>query len=115
MDTPVDLWNGLPQDIGYIVVEFVSDVDSYGYLNCVCHNWQIKPDEFAYQRMCTHIYTKQSLKKSINFEKWGCARTMLIRRPRLRTNGFYSLRTTYSKPPVNDAFWEEKKREFNEV
>jgi hypothetical protein len=111
----IDLWLHLPVDVGNMVIEYVSDIDSYGYLHCISHGWPVKPNEDAYKKMCISIYTCQSLKKQINFEYWGSGRNMLIKRPRLRTNGFYSLRTTYSKPPVNDAFWEDKKREFNEV
>ena len=40
---------------------------------------------------------------------------MLSFRPRVRLNGFYSLLTAYWKPPNNDAFWEERRREFIEV
>ena len=111
----VNMWNYLPQDVANIVVEFVFDIDCYGYLHCVSLSWPIKPNEAAYRNMCSLIYMSQSLKKTINFEKWGGAKQMLMDRPRLRTNGFYSLKTTYSRPPINDAFWEEKRREFNEV
>jgi hypothetical protein len=33
----------------------------------------------------------------------------------VRLNGFYCLLTAYWKPPNNDAFWEERRREFIEV
>lgn len=112
---PINLWLLLPVDVGDMVIEYISDVDTYGYLHCISPGWPIMPNEDAYKRICIYIFSCQSLKKQINVEKWGSAKNMLINRPRLRTNGFYSLKTTYSKPPVNDAFWEEKKREFNEV
>ena len=38
-----------------------------------------------------------------------------VLRPRIRTNGFYCLRTLYSRAPSNDSFWEEKITQSVEV
>ena len=86
-----------------------------GYLNAISTEWVIHADELIYQEVATRIYLSQTDKKLLNVHKWGTWLNMLKNRPRLRTNGFYSLRTSYWKPPCNDAFWEEKKREFTEV
>jgi F-box only protein C-terminal region len=40
---------------------------------------------------------------------------ILVFRPRIRTNGFYCLRTLYSRAPSNDSFWEEKITQSVEV
>ena len=40
---------------------------------------------------------------------------MLLERPRLRTNGFYTLSTLYSRAPSQDYFWEEKRTKSVEV
>ena len=46
------------------------------------------------------------------FSSW---RHMALARPRLRLNGFYSIRSVYSKAPCNDNFWEPKKTKSVEV
>lgn len=51
----------------------------------------------------------------IQVENWLTWRNMLVYRPRLRTNGFYTLRTKYSKGYCNDNFWEEKQYKSIEV
>jgi hypothetical protein len=111
----LNFWFDLPREVGDIVVEYIEDIDTLGYLNMICHMWPIIPNQFAYATSCRRIYGQQSVKKIVNVQNWGNWRNMLILRPRLRTNGFYSLRTSYFKPPVNDAFWEEKLHEFHEV
>lgn len=109
------MWNFLPRDVGRIVCIMLGDVDMLGYLKVISKEWVIYGDEQIYQEVATRIYLSQTDKKLLNVHKWGSWLDMLIRRPRLRTNGFYSLRTSYWKPPCNDAFWEEKKVEYTEV
>ena len=111
----INLWNQLPRDVGRIICIFLGDVDMLGYLQGISKEWVIFGDELIYRDVATRIYLSQSDKKVINVSKWGSWREMLINRPRVRTNGFYCLRTSYWKPPCNDAFWEERKREFIEV
>lgn len=102
-------------EVAEIVMEFLEDADMCGYLNCVSKDWVIKPTERTYSRLCHFIYLNQTERKLLNLDHWISWRNMLVNRPRVRTNGFYWLRTSYWKPPVNDRFWEEKRREFIEV
>eukprot|EP01041_Mallomonas_annulata_P011273 gene11273-23586_t len=108
-------WWKLPVDIAERVLEILCDVDMLGYLNCIAKRLTLRPTETTYKFLCKYIYLQQSIKKVLNVSNWGSWKHMLIYRPRVRTNGLYSLRTSYWKPPNNDAFWEEKKREFIEV
>jgi hypothetical protein len=112
---PTDMWNFLPRDVGRIICLLLGDVDMLGYLLQIAKEWVIFGDEQIYQELATRVYLSQTNKKLLNVHKWGNWLGMLMHRPRIRTNGFYSLRTSYWKPPCNDAFWEEKKREFTEV
>lgn len=111
----INMWNYLPRDVGRIVCLILGDVDMLGYLKVISKEWVIYGDEQIYQEVATRIYLSQTDKKLLNVHKWGSWLDMLIHRPRLRTNGFYSLRTSYWKPPCNDAFWEDKKVEHTEV
>ncbi len=109
------IWSYFLTDVAEIVLEFLDDVDMCGYLNCVAKAWTIRPTERTYSRLCHRIYLRQTEKKTINLHQWMTWRTMLICRSRLRTNGFYWLRTSYWKPPVNDRFWEDRIHEYIEV
>jgi hypothetical protein len=110
-----NMWCDLPTDVGAIVCEYL-EVDYCGYMLMISKLWSILPTEALYRRFCYQIFQSQTAKKILNLNNWGGSwRTMLISRPRLRTNGIYSLRTSYSKPPVNDRFWEEKISEFSET
>ena len=51
----------------------------------------------------------------LTLNKFPSWRHMAILRPRLRLNGFYSIRTVYSRAPCNDNFWEPKKTKSVEV
>jgi len=108
-------WRFLPYDIAYIIINFLGDTDMLGYLPQISKFTPFTPADFHYQNQCLKIYTKQCAKKIVNLSLWGSWRHMLANRPRLRTNGFYSIRMSYWKPPNNDAFWEERRREFIEV
>ena len=110
----INLWCSLPSDIGHLISMFV-DIDCCGYLYMISKQWTILPNEETYRSLCFYIFLSQSSMKKMNVLKWGTWKNMLILRPRLRTNGIYTLRTLYSKPPVNDRFWEEKIREFPEA
>lgn len=112
---PANMWNYLPREVGRVVCLLLGDVDMLGYLLCVSREWVIFGDEKIYEEVASRVYLSQTDKKLLNVSKWGSWREMLVYRPRIRTNGFYSLRTSYFKPPCNDAFWEEKKYEYTEV
>jgi len=115
MEVAISKWCTLPVEIADLIMSFICDPDMFGYLHMVSKLNVLVPSERMYEILCRTIYTKQSFNKTVLSSNWGSWRGMLIRRPRLRTNGLYSLRTSYWKPPCNDAFWEEKKREFIEV
>lgn len=108
-------WHLLPQVIVDDILCFLGDPDSLGYL-CIASCSTFQPSEKVYRYFCDQIYPRQVAKKGLyRLDRWVTWRNMLVNRPRLRTNGFYTLRTKFSKPYCNDAFWEEKRNEFIEV
>ena len=109
------IWNQIPYGISERILEILCDIDTIGYLHQVSKHFFLIPKDEIYHIICKYIYTSQSYKKTINLLNWGTWRNMCINRSRIRTNGFYSLRMSYWKPPNNDAFWEEKRTEFIEV
>lgn len=111
---PINMWCLIPSDLSPLICQYL-DVDSCGYLYMISKQWSILPTEEVYKRLCYYIFISQTKLKKINVNNWGSWKNMLIYRPRIRTNGIYSLRTSYWKPPVNDRFWEEKIREFPEA
>lgn len=111
-----DMWTFLPRDVSRLICSLLGDVDMLGYLFSVSKEWPVTPDEALCREVALRIYSSQAKKKSLmKVEKWGGWKKMLMRRPRLRMNGFYSLCTKYRKPPCNDAFWNEKILEYPEV
>jgi len=101
-------WFTVPVEISDMILSFLGDIDMCGYLPMIAKETAIIPSETVYELLCRQVYLRQSSKKLINVSNWGSWRNMLIFRPRLRTNGFYSIRTSFWKAPCNDAFWEEK-------
>lgn len=112
-DAELNMWFHLPQVLQDRILIILLDVDILGVLCCVSKsNTFLRPSPLVYKRVCEHIYPGQTKKKALSAEKWkGSYRMMLLHRPRLRLNGFYSLRTTFTKAPCNDAFWEERRVE----
>ena len=110
-----NMWTYLPRDVGRIICIFLGNIDMLGYLLRISKEWVIFGDEQIHQEFATRVYSGQTNKKLLKVQKWGSWLEMLIHRARIRTNGFYALRTSYCKPPCNDAFWEEKKLEYTEV
>jgi hypothetical protein len=108
-------WIHFLPELGSIVMEYVDEPDSFGYLCMISKEWKIRPDERSFERLCARIYLAQTARKRLELSVWRSWKNMLVFRPRVRTNGFYWLRTSSWKPPVNDRFWEEKLREFQEV
>lgn len=107
-------WGQLPFELVDKVLCFVGDPDMLGILRIASRN-TFQPSEAVYRFVSEYIYLRQCAKKRLIVGNWGSWKNMLINRPRIRTNGFYTLRTSFTKAPCNDAFWEEKKREFIEV
>jgi len=108
-------WFALPRDVALRVLLILQDADACGYLTCVARRHPFLPSEDTFKSICESIYLRQTSKKKLILENWQSWKRMLIYRPRLRTNGFYCLRTIFSKPPSHDAFWEEKRHEFIEL
>ena len=109
------LWFHLPSDIQYHVTSYlISSPDLFGVLEMLSKNG-LKSHPNHYYECCKYFYLDQCVKKTLNKDVWGSWMNMLKNRHRLRTNGFYSLSTSYWKPPSNDAFWEDRRHEFIEV
>lgn len=107
-------WQYLPEVVVDRILCYLGDPDSCGYLLMTSKS-TFRPSERVYHYLCELIYPRQTVKKAVVLERWKTWKNMLVHRPRLRTNGFYTLRTTYSKQHCNDAFWEEKSSESIEV
>lgn len=106
-------WIHLPQVIVDIILVYVGDIDTCALLKLTSKT-VFQPSEVVYQFLCYYIYLQQTIKQTCQlnhrFPTWY---TMILHRPRVRTNGFYTLRTTYTKTYNNDAFWEEK--QYNSI
>ena len=105
-------WYQLSQELVDCIFSYIGtdDVDAVGTVYLLSKTPVFQPSFHTFRRLCKDIYFNQtgnivSDNAYLRFNGW---RNMLILRPRVRTNGFYSLRTVYSKAPSNDAFWEEK-------
>jgi hypothetical protein len=107
------VWEKLPECISTHVFEFL-DIDDTGTCRLISTKWSILASEENFKKYCETVYFSQSLKSIMNVAKYGSYERMLINRPRLRTNGHYILRTSYFRPPNNDAFWEERRSEMIE-
>jgi hypothetical protein len=99
----------LPPEITIKILQILLDPDMCGYLCCVAKTNPFKPPEAVYRSLCEKIYTNQTRRKQLVVENWVSWRNMLVFRPRLRTNGYYCLRTLFTRAPCHDNFWEEKK------
>lgn len=107
-------WIRLPNELTDRILMYVGDPDMCGYL-LMASKSVFQPREHIYRYLCEAIYPRQTVKKTAHLEKWTSWKHMLVQRHRLRTNGLYSLRTMFTKPHCNDAFWEEKNHESIEV
>lgn len=100
-------WLNLPQELTDEIHYFIGDADMVGYLR-MTSKATFHPSEEVFKFLCGLIYPKQTAKKRLIVENWRKWENMLKYRPRVRTNGFYSLCTIATKPPCNDKFWEER-------
>jgi len=107
-------WHTLPYEMVDRILMFLGDIDMMGYL-AITSRTTFQPSEVVYEYLCRITYPMQTAKKTLQVENWLNWKNMLIHRPRLRTNGFYTLRTMYSKGYCNDNFWEEKQYKSVEV
>lgn len=107
-------WIHLPVELLDKILFFLGDPDMFGYL-AMASKSVFHPNERCFRFLCELIYSRQTARGALGLGKWSSWRSMLIHRPRLRTNGFYSLRTTFTKQHCHDAFWEEQIHECIEV
>jgi len=104
-------WYLLPNELADIILEILGCPDMLGIIMCVARSNPFRPSQYVYKQIVENIYPKQfgSATLKINLRNWGGSwKTMLIHRPRIRTNGFYTLKTLYTKPPTNDSFDDPK-------
>lgn len=112
---PPSPWTYLPGELVDIILSFLIDSpDTFGHL-LIATKHAFQPTERLFKALCEYIYTKQTGRAYFKLEMWKSWKNMIINRPRLRTNGFYSLKTLFTKAYNNDAFWEEKRYESIEV
>lgn len=110
------IWYKLPTEISQVILLQLLCVDTTAMLHIVAKNNPFQPTEIIYKALCQHIYLKQSNKKTLLVNKFqNSYYYMVSNRSRIRTNGFYTLRTTYTKPPCNDVFWEDRRVECIET
>lgn len=113
------IWMILPADVVWYVWTFMDSIDMAGHMHRVCRRagrastgGLFHVNEKIYMYLCQQIFPKQfhnQRKKKLRLLRYPSWKHMAILRPRIRTNGFYSLRTQFTKPPCNDMFWEEKR------
>jgi len=109
-------WFRLPKELAEYILILLGDIDMMGVLLCVCKNSPFHPTEKVYKSIYNYINaTVSKVPISLLLNRFGSYRAILINKPRVRLNGFYSLRTTYTRAPCNDNFWEDKKVESIEV
>lgn len=63
-----------------------------------------EPEEQLFQRLCECAYLRQSRRRHVDPRPWGGFRAMWLRRPRVRTNGFYVMATEVLKSTTRDMF-----------
>lgn len=110
-------WHGLPSDICDKIWYYIgaSNIDMIGYISMASKQHIFRPTEACYRYFCEVVFVGQTSRGRLRIEKWMSWRRMFILRPRLRTNGFYCLRSLYSRAPNNDNFWEPKRTQSVEV
>lgn len=106
-------WDLLPQVIFDEILIMVGDIDVCGYAAAISKAHS--PSDMVFKFYCYYLFPKQIDRPKFDVSKWGSWRSMAINRPRLRLNGFYSLRFVFTKAHCNDAFWEEKSYQSIEV
>ena len=107
-------WHKLPPEIVDKILIILGDIDMCGYLLSTSKSTFI-PSETVFRYLCSITYPRQTARKQLVVNNWRTWKNMMIYRPRLRTNGIYTLRTSYSKSYCNDNFWEEKQYKSIEV
>ena len=90
-------WWQLPHEIVDDIARFLGDVDMFGYLRMLSKTPVFCASEKVYKELCQRIYwaqTGSTVAESayLRFHSW---RNMLIHRPRIRTNGIYSVDSNY--------------------
>ena len=110
------IWFRLPKELAEYILILLGDIDMMGVLYCVCKHSPFYPTEKVYKSIYNYIYPAINIVPApLLLNRFGSYKSILINKPRVRLNGFYSLRTTYTRAPCNDNFWEDKKVESIEV
>ena len=105
-------WWLLPEDVSNIVLFFLGDIDQLGYLFIVAKTTTFLPSAYVYRIYLQNMFKKSTLPLTeLRNTKISEYKRILQTRARLRKNGFYSIKSYFSKAPNNDAFWEEKRVE----
>ncbi len=107
-------WIRLANELVDKILIYVGDADMCGYLR-IASKTVFQPSETVYKFLCEISYLRQVAKKQLLLSNWNTYYIMLVNRPRLRLNGFYSLKTLFSRAPNNDNFWEPKRYASVEV
>ena len=103
-------WWLLPPEMADRICELIGDPDCLGLLCCLAKTNGLGPSEMAYKQMAHQLYPRQfGPRTGLNVANWGHSwRSLLINRPRIRVNGFYTLKTMFTKAPTNDSFDDPK-------
>lgn len=129
------IWDRLPAEMAIQVHAFVGDVDMFGVFALLNRSIAASARvvytaptpglfmvrEVMWKQFCEQTFPRQfaSLmgleRMKLPTDKFSSWKDMAIMRPRIRTNGFYSVRTMYSRAPSNDCFWEERRTKSVEV
>lgn len=86
-------WWQLPHEIVDDIARFLGDVDMLGYLRMLSKTSVFCASEKVYKELCQRIYLAQTGNPVAEtaFHRFHSWRNMLIHRPRIRTNGIYSV------------------------
>ena len=103
----------LPETSARVISEYICCPDVFALLEQVSkHGFLINQEtrEFAYS-----IIAHKMFKNRVKLHKLKSYKELIMRRPRVRLNGLYSLRIIYNRRPSNERFWEETRYEDIEV
>lgn len=108
-------WDALPTGVTDAIVLFLGCPDMCAHIRMVSTGLGNWISEFVVQQLCMRIFAAQTQRNKLKIENWKSWSNLLVYKPRLRTNGFYTLRTLFSKAPCNDRFWEDRNYQSIEV
>ncbi len=106
----------LPNDCILRIVTFLS-CETAMACSCVATEWRsLGKDETIFETFCRAVYPKQTKLYGLRPERWQGWRRMWITRPRVRTAGYYVLKTSEWKKMEKDLWTpKEDKRTHVEI